>query len=140
MLDPDWTRERGYSHADKLRLIMEAHDMENNNDPLSLDHDFVEGERMYPLTHDAEHHEKIETETGRSCQNPECLAAENNDPRFWVLDFNASDHSEDLKKSMDNGELTCIVDEKAGGIVAYVIHKALSPEAVVEALEGSEIE
>jgi hypothetical protein len=118
MLDPDWTPERGYSHADKLRLIMEAHDMK----------------------HDAEHHERIETETGRSCQNPECLAAENSDSRFWVLDFNTKDHSEDLKKSMDNGELICIVDEKAGGIVAYVIDKAISADAVVEALEGAGIE
>ena len=42
--------------------------------------------------------------------------------RFWLLDYDVRDHVEDLLRSIANGKITCIVDEDAGGIVAYVVN------------------
>jgi hypothetical protein len=44
------------------------------------------------------------------------------DARFWVLDFDKRDHLSDLVRSLIDGEIECLVDEEAGGIVAYVIN------------------
>lgn len=33
------------------------------------------------VTHDAEYHEWVEAQTGKSCQNPACLALENKDEK-----------------------------------------------------------
>lgn len=42
--------------------------------------------------------------------------------RFYPLDFDRRDHLTDLVKSAEKGELECLVDEDAGGIVAYIIN------------------
>ena len=41
--------------------------------------------------------------------------------RFWILDYDLRDHEHDLLRSIANDGITCIVDEDAGGIVAYVL-------------------
>jgi hypothetical protein len=40
------------------------------------------------------------------------------DDNFWVMDYWPEDHEEDLLDS----ELACIVDEEAGGIIAYAVN------------------
>ena len=40
-------------------------------------------------------------------------------PRFWLLDYCTEDHKEDFDNSVARGEIIGIVDEEAGGIIAY---------------------
>lgn len=46
------------------------------------------------------------------------------DGRFYTIDFDHGNHVVDLLRTIANGGITCIVDEDAGGIVAYVIDPA----------------
>lgn len=41
----------------------------------------------------------------------------NDDPRFWLLDFDEQDHRADFNATTP----VCIVDEEAGGIIAYAV-------------------
>ena len=41
--------------------------------------------------------------------------------RFWQMDFYTDDHMDDLVISASEGDLICIVDEEAGGIIAYAL-------------------
>ena len=43
------------------------------------------------------------------------------DSRYWVLDYDPADHEADLLASIREGRFSLIVDEEAGGIVAYVL-------------------
>lgn len=52
--------------------------------------------------------------------------------RYWLLDYWPEDHEEDL---LNTNELTCIVDEEAGGIIAYAVSEEFA-EKIVEALSA----
>ena len=41
--------------------------------------------------------------------------------RFWQVDWNGEAHADDLMRTMHDGNLVPIVDEEAGGIIAYAI-------------------
>lgn len=41
--------------------------------------------------------------------------------RFWLLDWDRSDHFEALANAVDAGRLVAVVDEEAGGIIAYAL-------------------
>ena len=47
----------------------------------------------------------------------------NENERFWsMIDLDDGNMS-DLRKSVENGDLVGLVDEEAGGIIAYVLDK-----------------
>lgn len=43
------------------------------------------------------------------------------DERFWLLDFDAADHQDDLREAVRTGKLIAVVDEDAGGIIGYAL-------------------
>jgi len=51
------------------------------------------------------------------------------------MDFNPEDHLLDLEKRVDFGEMVCIVDEEAGGIIAYAIGEEHA-KMIVQALNN----
>lgn len=55
--------------------------------------------------------------------------------RFWVLDFDLLYHYADLVTSAKGGDLVCIVDEEAGGIIGYM--SGISSSAVIRALNDA---
>jgi hypothetical protein len=57
------------------------------------------------------------------------------EPRFSTMDFNPEDHLLDLEKRVDFGEMVCIVDEEAGGIIAYAIGEEHA-KMIVQALNN----
>jgi len=60
--------------------------------------------------------------------------------RFWLLDFDEEDHLIDLLKTITSGDpLTCIVDEDAGGIIAYVLGDEEYVDALCTALNDGNV-
>lgn len=55
--------------------------------------------------------------------------------RFSTIRYDDLDHNEDLIDSLDKGEIECLVDEKKGGIVAYVL-----PSFDIGLIAGIELE
>ena len=43
------------------------------------------------------------------------------DPRFWLLDYSTEDHQDDLANTVRDGALIGVVDEDAGGIIAWAL-------------------
>ena len=54
------------------------------------------------------------------------------EPRFWFLDFFKEAHEKDILESIKKGELTCLVDEKAGGIIAYFLYSKGREEEILK--------
>jgi hypothetical protein len=42
-------------------------------------------------------------------------------PLYWLLDYCTEDHADDFADSVSKGDVICIVDEDAGGIIAYAL-------------------
>lgn len=49
---------------------------------------------------------------------------------YWILDWDAEDHADDLTSIMRGGTLLCIVSEESGGIIGYAIGEAHAQKIV----------
>lgn len=56
------------------------------------------------------------------------------DDRYWILDFDERDHRPDFAAT----DPVCIVDEDAGGIIAYAVSEDVA-QRIVAALNGEGI-
>lgn len=41
--------------------------------------------------------------------------------RFWILDYDEQDHASDLLRAIADKTIVPVVDEEAGGIIAYAV-------------------